>query len=87
MKIGILTQPLFSNYGGLLQAYALQKHLKKMGHEVLTIDKVQRRPVYLRILVIFRRAFFYYILRRKNFYPIIPPVKTLKQQQNRARKK
>ena len=25
MKIGILTQPLHSNYGGLLQNYALQK--------------------------------------------------------------
>ncbi|MDD4969986.1 MAG: polysaccharide pyruvyl transferase family protein [Paludibacter sp.] len=39
MKIGILTQPLSTNYGGLLQAYALQYVLKNMGHEVLTIDK------------------------------------------------
>lgn len=38
MKIGILTQPLHSNYGGLLQNYALQKVLKGMGHEVETID-------------------------------------------------
>jgi hypothetical protein len=38
MKIGILTQPLFNNYGGLLQAYALQKYLSKEGHDVLTID-------------------------------------------------
>lgn len=33
MKIGILTQPLHTNYGGLLQAYALQTVLKRMGHE------------------------------------------------------
>lgn len=33
MKIGILTQPLHTNYGGLLQAYALQETLKQMGHE------------------------------------------------------
>lgn len=39
MKIGILTQPLHTNYGGLLQAYALQVVLKKMGHEVWTIDR------------------------------------------------
>lgn len=38
MKIGILTQPLRTNYGGLLQAYALQKVLKDMGHEPQTIN-------------------------------------------------
>lgn len=38
MKIGILTQPLANNYGGLLQNYALQQVLKRMGHEVETID-------------------------------------------------
>lgn len=38
MKIGILTQPLHNNYGGLIQNYALQQVLKKMGHEVETID-------------------------------------------------
>lgn len=38
MKIGILTQPLLANYGGILQNYALQQVLKQMGHEVWTID-------------------------------------------------
>lgn len=38
MKIGILTQPLHSNYGGLLQNYALQQVLLRSGHEVETID-------------------------------------------------
>ena len=38
MKIGILTYPLSSNYGGILQNYALQQVLKSMGHEVYTID-------------------------------------------------
>lgn len=38
MKIGILTQPLQSNYGGLLQNYALQQVLLRAGHEVETID-------------------------------------------------
>ena len=44
MKIAILTQPLMHNYGGLLQAYALQKYLKDMGHEVLTVDLRYARP-------------------------------------------
>lgn len=38
MKINIITQPLFCNYGGILQNYALQVVLKNMGHEVLTIN-------------------------------------------------
>lgn len=38
MKIGILTQPLQANYGGLLQNYALQQTLIRAGHEVETID-------------------------------------------------
>ena len=38
MKIGILTQSLQANYGGLLQNYALQQVLLRAGHEVETID-------------------------------------------------
>lgn len=38
MKIGILTQPLHANYGGILQNYALQQTLIRAGHEVETID-------------------------------------------------
>lgn len=38
MKIGILTQPLKNNYGGILQNYALQNILLNFGHEVETID-------------------------------------------------
>lgn len=39
MKIAILTQPLHINYGGNLQNFALQKVLKDMGHEPVTIDR------------------------------------------------
>ena len=42
MKIGIVTQPLYNNYGGLLQNFALQQVLKRLGHEVKTIDFVGR---------------------------------------------
>ena len=40
MKIGIVTQPLYNNYGGLLQNYALQQVLKRLGHDAKTIDFV-----------------------------------------------
>ncbi len=33
MKIGILTQPLQRNYGGIIQNWALQETLRRMGHE------------------------------------------------------
>lgn len=33
MKIGILTQPLHTNYGGIIQNWALQQVLIRMGHE------------------------------------------------------
>lgn len=38
MKIGIFTQALTTNYGGILQNYALQQVVKSMGHEVYTFD-------------------------------------------------
>lgn len=38
MKIAILTQPLKTNFGGILQDYALQQVLKRLGHEPVTID-------------------------------------------------
>jgi len=44
MKINILTQPLFTNYGGILQNYALQIVLRRMGHEPLTINIPARKP-------------------------------------------
>lgn len=38
MRIGILTLPLHTNYGGILQAYALQKVLSRMGHQVMIVN-------------------------------------------------
>lgn len=39
MKIGILTFHSQLNYGGVLQCWALQTALEKMGHEVVVIDR------------------------------------------------
>lgn len=38
MRIGIVTQRLGSNYGGILQNYALQYVLKQLGHQPVTFD-------------------------------------------------
>lgn len=37
MKIGIITQPLHTNYGGILQNFALQVVLKQLGHTPITL--------------------------------------------------
>ena len=50
MKIGILTQPLYSNYGGLLQCWALQQVLRDMGHEAWVVRRDGRRHSFLRWL-------------------------------------
>ena len=39
MKLAIITQPLFDNYGGILQCYALQTILQRMGHEVIVLRR------------------------------------------------
>lgn len=44
MKIAILTLPLHTNYGGILQAYALQTVLQNMGHEVKIINYSMELP-------------------------------------------
>ncbi len=58
MKIGILTLWLNTNYGGILQAYALQKKLRDMGHDVETLQPVpfQKRPFPLQILSYAKRV-------------------------------
>lgn len=39
MKVGILTFHSQLNYGGVLQCWALQSVLEKMGHEVVVVDR------------------------------------------------
>ena len=49
MKIGILTQPLHNNYGGLMQNYALHQVLRSMGVEPETIDHGSRSLGWLKV--------------------------------------
>lgn len=70
MKIGIVTQPLAANYGGILQNYALQSVLLKMGHEPVTLrigKKTYKK--YFKQLVI---CIILKILGRRNTIPETP---------------
>lgn len=44
MKTAIITLPLHTNYGGVLQAYALKSFLVSLGHEVTVIDRKEKMP-------------------------------------------
>lgn len=46
MKIGILTQPLYTNYGGLLQCWALQHTLQMMGHETWVVQRMKKKHTF-----------------------------------------
>lgn len=50
MKIAILTLPLHTNFGGILQAYALQTVLERMGHNVTVITRDKRVPITARLI-------------------------------------
>jgi hypothetical protein len=64
MKIVILTLPLHTNYGGILQAYALQTVLQKMGHNVVILDKV----LYSKELPLYKKYFVYFKRLIKNIF-------------------
>ena len=70
MKIGILTLPLHTNYGGILQAYAFQTTLIRLGHEVQVINRDRSPKQYSTIEV--AKHFFKFIissLLRSKIYP------------------
>lgn len=70
MKIGIFTQPLKSNYGGVLQNYAMQVVLKRLGHDAWTIDFL--RFTWWDWLVIVAKITILKCLLRKSNYPLTP---------------
>lgn len=70
MKIAILTLPLCYNFGGILQCYALQTVLERMGHDVSVLSS----PVYFipqreKWLLFIKRWVKHYLLHREfEFY-------------------
>lgn len=68
MKIAIMTHPLGKNYGGIMQAFSLQKVLKTMGHDVVTIDyNKKERNVTYRMSRFFFRVINKLVFKRQAF--------------------
>lgn len=80
MKIGILTQPLYCNYGGLLQCYALQKTLQRMGHDAVVLQREWNRQytfkgacayyakLFVKKLLGRKESWHYYVAQEKRDY-------------------
>lgn len=79
MRIGILTLPLHTNYGGILQAYALQTVLERMRHKVVIIDepirqlKSSKKRIFKRIIkkIIGRPTTIFWEKYSFENYPIV----------------
>lgn len=70
MKIIILTHPLETNYGGILQNYALQTVLRQLGHEALTIDYHNDKALLYKIVSFIVRFLRHYLCGQKQI-PIV----------------
>lgn len=67
MKIAILTLPFNTNYGGIIQNYALQIVLKKKGHDVETVNiKPKAKLSFKRAPFIYANRVFNKILCKDN---------------------
>ena len=83
MRIGIITLPLHTNYGGILQAYALQTVLERMGHHVVILDPspYKHLPWWKLLFAYGKRIIKKYVFKRKvrinyelwfnNMYPVV----------------
>ena len=70
MRIGIITLPFLFNYGGIIQAYALQKVLISLGHDVFILEHesvVPRRlSIKIRYLIYIKRFVRKYLLGQRD---------------------
>ena len=68
MKIGVITLPLHNNFGGILQAYALQKVLSNLGHKTVLVDRqkyVSLGPWYRKYPIYIKRGIYKHIFGKK----------------------
>ncbi len=69
-KVCILTQPLWNNYGALLQAWALQRVIEKAGFDVVT-DRFPKRfnSFWFNACDTAKRTVAHYLLKRRSVNP------------------
>ena len=78
MKVCILTYRLHSNFGFLMQAYALQQIIKDLGHEPYTVD-IRVKPLSLSEKTKQGAKFILLHISRLIGYPSLPWITTKEQ--------
>ena len=77
MRIGVITLGPEENYGGILQAYALQTCLEKMGHEVVVVNRRHAANLSLPVLLMragsIMKSLFRRVVLRKMEYIVMNP--------------
>ena len=69
MKIGILSLVLHTNYGGILQSYALQTVLERMGHDVIVMTRDVNHHVNLvKLLLSWIKNTFLFLLGKEAYF-------------------
>ncbi len=69
MKVAIVTLQLHTNYGGVLQAFALQRIIENLGHdvEIIQLDEIMPEPEGANaVRKLLTRSFRKYVLRRRD---------------------
>lgn len=81
-KINILTQPLYVNYGGILQNYALQETLRNLGFEPLTLNVPVKKPLNRRDWKDYIKTCLNSFQKLKGCYypPFLSPTKRIKKE-------
>ena len=74
MKVGIITQPLLNNYGGILQNLALQTALKKLSHDSITVDHVHQASFFDYLLSWGKTALLRLVGKKRPFAKIKVPL-------------
>lgn len=76
MKIAIVTLIGEFNYGNLLQSFALQTILQRLGHDVCILNRRDNYPnlklLFLRVLSFFNSLLSRYLLKKKNLLIVNP---------------
>lgn len=80
MKVGILTLALHSNFGYLMQAYALQQMVRKLGHEPYTYQLWNTIPNRRKRFISFVKGFILKYILRKISGSIITKYNTAHEQ-------
>ena len=85
MKVAILTLPFRTNYGQILQGYALQTVLERMGHDVEMLDDPYfNKDYYLRYpMMCLKRAYQKLVQGKKEIEVFVPEHVRIKQHTQR----